>query len=44
MTKNFLLWGIVFVVLVVVFSNYSSRQGEGQKLSYTQFLQSVELR
>lgn len=42
MTKNLLLWIIIGVILVIIFSNYGTRKDSGEKLSYSQFLQSVE--
>lgn len=42
MTKNLLLWVIIGVILVTVFSSLGPRQSQGQKLSYSQFLQSVD--
>jgi cell division protease FtsH len=42
MTRNLLLWVIVGVLLVVVFSNYGPRQVEGQRLAYSQFLEYVD--
>ncbi len=42
MTKNLLLWIIIGVILMVIFSSLGPRQVEGQKLSYSQFLQSVD--
>src|SRR5690348_6754104 len=42
MTKNLLLWIIIGVIMVAIFSSLGPRQTEGQKLSYSQFLQSVE--
>lgn len=42
MTKNLFLWVIIGVILVLIFSSLGPRQVEGQKMSYSQFLQSVD--
>lgn len=42
MTKNLLLWVVIGVILVAIFSSLGPRQAQGQKISYSQFLQNVE--
>src|SRR5258708_4187474 len=42
MAKNLLLWLIVGIILIAVFSNLGSRRETGERLTYSQFLQSVE--
>ncbi|KTC94437.1 cell division protease ftsH [Legionella erythra] len=42
MVKNLILWLIVAIVLVSVFSNFGPRHADTQKLSYSQFLKEVE--
>lgn len=42
MTKNLLLWVIIGVILIAVFSSLGPRQAVGPKLTYSQFLQSVD--
>jgi len=42
MTKNLFLWVIIGVILIAIFSSLGPRQSTGQKLSYSQFLQSVD--
>lgn len=42
MTKNLLLWVIIGVILVAIFSSMGPRQVQGQKMTYSQFLQSVD--
>lgn len=42
MTKNLLLWIIIGVILVAIFSSLGPRQAQGQKITYSQFLQNVE--
>jgi cell division protease FtsH len=42
MVKNLLLWIIIAVVLVSVFSNFGSRSAGVQKLSYSDFVERVE--
>ncbi|MFT3742132.1 MAG: ATP-dependent zinc metalloprotease FtsH [Gammaproteobacteria bacterium] len=42
MARNLLLWLVIGVILVTIFSNLSPRHETGEKLSYSQFLQSVE--
>lgn len=41
MLKNLLLWLIIAVILISVFSNFGPRRSEEQQLSYSQFLQEV---
>ncbi|NKB46789.1 MAG: ATP-dependent zinc metalloprotease FtsH [Legionellales bacterium] len=42
MVKNLLLWIIIAVVLVSVFSNFGPRTAGTQKLSYSEFVERVE--
>ncbi len=42
MAKNLLLWLIVGIILIMVFSNFGPRREVGERLTYSQFLQSVE--
>ncbi|MBS0358858.1 MAG: ATP-dependent zinc metalloprotease FtsH [Proteobacteria bacterium] len=42
MLKNLFLWLIIAVILVSVFSNFSPRQTPAEKLSYTEFLKTVD--
>lgn len=42
MIKNLLLWLIVAIVLVSVFSNFGPRTNSAEKLSYSQFLTQVD--
>lgn len=42
MGKNVLLWVIIGIILVTIFSNLGPRRESGERLSYSQFLQSVE--
>ena len=41
LTKNILLWVVIAVVLLTVFSNFSPRTGEAQDMAYSTFLQEV---
>ena len=42
LTKNILLWVIIAVVLLTVFSNSSPRSGESREMPYSTFLQQVK--
>ncbi|HVV68706.1 MAG TPA: ATP-dependent zinc metalloprotease FtsH [Gammaproteobacteria bacterium] len=42
MAKNLLLWLIVGIILITVFSNFGPRRETGQRLTYSQFLQAVD--
>ena len=42
LTKNILLWVIIAVVLLTVFSNFSPRSGESREMAYSTFLQEVK--
>ena len=42
LTKNILLWVIIAVVLLTVFSNFSPRSGESREMPYSTFLQQVK--
>ena len=41
LTKNILLWVVIAVVLLTVFSNFSPRTGDTQDMAYSSFLQEV---
>ena len=41
LTKNILLWVVIAVVLLMVFSNFSPRAGESEEMSYSTFLDEV---
>ncbi|MAZ44416.1 MAG: ATP-dependent metalloprotease [Legionellales bacterium] len=43
MLKNLVLWLIIALVLMSVFSNFSPRQGNVIKLPYSQFVQEVQM-
>jgi cell division protease FtsH len=43
MLKNLVLWLIIALVLMSVFSNFSPRQGTVTKLPYSQFVQEVQM-
>lgn len=40
--KNLLLWTIIAVILVSIFSSFNPRQGVEEKLSYSEFLRQVQ--
>jgi cell division protease FtsH len=42
MSKNLLLWIIIGVILITIFSNFNAQRDSGDKLTYSDFLQSVE--
>ena len=42
MVKNLLLWLVIGVILISVFSNFSQRHGVDEKISYSQFLKDVD--
>ena len=42
LTKNIILWVVIAVVLLVVFSNFGARPGAPQPLQYSQFLSEVD--
>ena len=42
MVKNLLLWLIIGVILISVFSNFSQRHAAAEKIPYSQFLQDVK--
>ncbi len=42
MTKNIVLWVIIAVVLLAVFSNFGSRGGDAKPIPYSQFLEQVK--
>lgn len=41
MIKNLMLWLVIAVVLITVFSNFGARQSDVQSYSYSQFVQAV---
>jgi len=42
LTKNIILWVVIAVVLLAVFSNFSARTGSNPEMPYSQFLTEVE--
>lgn len=42
MVKNLVLWLIIAVILISVFSNFGPRHGHMEKVSYSQFLEQVK--
>jgi len=42
LTKNVILWVVIAVVLLAVFSNFSGRAGSNPEMPYSQFLTEVE--
>lgn len=42
MIKNLLLWLIIAVILITVFSNFGPKKTASERLSYTEFLQAVQ--
>lgn len=42
MMRNVFLWLIIVVILVSVFSNFSPRHGQVEKLTYSQFIENVK--
>ncbi len=42
MLKNLLLWLVIAIVLITVFSNFSPQRGDVQQYSYSQFLSAVD--
>jgi cell division protease FtsH len=42
LTKNIVLWVIIAVVLLAVFSNFGARPGAPQAMPYSQFLEQVQ--
>jgi len=42
MLKNLLLWLVIAIVLITVFSNFSPQRGNVQQYSYTQFINAVD--
>ena len=42
LTKNIVLWVIIAVVLLAVFSNFGARTGAPQPMPYSQFLEEVQ--
>ncbi len=42
MTKNILLWVVIGVILMSVFSNFTPTAGKSKDMSYSDFIQSVE--
>ena len=41
--KNILLWAVIAVILLSVFSNFSKPTGKAQPLSYSTFIQMSKL-
>jgi cell division protease FtsH len=39
--KNLILWGVIAVILLSVFSNFSQRTGSSQTITYTEFMNRV---
>jgi cell division protease FtsH len=42
LTKNIILWVVIAVVLLAVFSNFSARPGSNPEIPYSQFLSEVD--
>ncbi len=42
MAKNLLLWLVIGIILITIFSNFGPRKEAGEKMSYSQFLQAVD--
>lgn len=42
MFKNLLLWAVIAVILITVFSNFGPKRPEAEKLSYSEFIQQVK--
>jgi cell division protease FtsH len=42
LTKNIILWVVIAVVLLAVFSNFGTRSGGASEMAYSQFLTEVE--
>lgn len=42
MGKNILLWIVIGVILITIFSSFSPKREAGEKLTYSQFIHSVE--
>lgn len=42
MIKNLLLWLVIAVILITVFSNFGPKKTAAEKLSYSEFLQAVQ--
>ncbi|HWY25077.1 MAG TPA: ATP-dependent zinc metalloprotease FtsH [Nevskia sp.] len=42
LVKNLLLWGVIFVALMVAFQSFSNRNGAQTKLVYSDFLEQVK--
>jgi cell division protease FtsH len=42
MLKNLLLWLVIAIVLITVFSNFTPQRGDVQQYSYSQFLSAVD--
>jgi len=42
MVKNLVLWLIIAVILISVFSNFGPRHGQVEKIPYSQFIEQVE--
>jgi cell division protease FtsH len=42
MAKNLLLWLVIGVILITIFSNFGPRKESGENLTYSQFLKTVD--
>ena len=42
LTKNILLWVVIVIVLLLVFSRYMPTTGQPQQIAYSQFLDDVK--
>jgi cell division protease FtsH len=42
LAKNLLLWGVIFIALMLAFQSFTSRNGEPPKLVYSDFLNQVK--
>lgn len=42
MAKNLLLWLVIGVILITIFSNFGPRKESGENLTYSQFLKAVD--
>ncbi|MDR1012245.1 MAG: ATP-dependent zinc metalloprotease FtsH [Coxiellaceae bacterium] len=40
--KNLLLWLVIAVILIIIFSNYGPKSNMTEKIAYSQFMQAVE--
>ena len=42
MAKNLLLWAVIAVILMSVFSNFGTHHPTAEKITYSQFLHAVD--